>query len=324
MFKRSYFVSAAGLLLLTLFALGALPRGGSSASALTNCTTSEEGITAAEQQMLRLINDARTAAGVGALKFSPNLNRAAAWKSADSGSNGLGSGFSHTDSLGRDPVRNPARPNVATRPEDCGYGTGAAENIAYGSTSPDVIFGMWMGSSGHKANILMASYKVIGIGQHGSAWTTDFGYFDDSGSVSPPPATNTPINTPTTPAATAGSAATPTSTAIPAATSTPTQAPSSPATPSAAPTSVVRVLSGVSLRLSAGINLVTYAGESQPVSAGLQSLRGYVLAVYQWDASRNVWERYIPGGPGYVNSFSSLEAGQVYYIQVSADVTWAY
>ena len=315
MFKRSYFVSAAGLLLLTLFALGALPRGGSSASALTNCTTSEEGITAAEQQMLRLINDARTAAGAGVLKLSPNLNRSAAWKSADNGSNGLGTVFSHTDSLGRAPT---------ARAQDCGYASQAAENIAYGSTSPDVIFGMWMGSSGHKANILMASYKVIGIGQHGSAWTTDFGYFDDSGSVSPPPATNTPINTPTTPAATAGSAATPTSTAIPAATSTPTQAPSSPATPSAAPTSVVRVLSGVSLRLSAGINLVTYAGESQPVSAGLQSLRGYVLAVYQWDASSNVWERYIPGGPGYVNSFSSLEAGQVYYIQVSADVTWAY
>ena len=295
MFKRSYFVSAAGLLLLTLFALGALPRGGSSASALTNCTTSEEGITAAEQQMLTLINGARAAAGAGVLKLSPNLNRSAAWKSADNGSNGLGTVFSHTDSLGRAPT---------ARAQDCGYASGAAENIAYGSTSPDVIFGMWMGSSGHKANILMASYKVIGIGQHGSAWTTDFGYFDDSGSVSPPP--------------------TPTSTAIPAATSTPTQAPSSPATPSAAPTSVVRVLSGVSLRLSAGINLVTYAGESQPVSAGLQSLRGYVLAMYQWDASRNVWERYIPGGPGYVNSFSSLEAGQVYYIQVSADVTWAY
>ena len=293
MFKRSYFVSAAGLLLLTLFALGALPRGGSSASALTNCTTSEEGITAAEQQMLTLINGARAAAGAGVLKLSPNLNRSAAWKSADNGSNGLGTVFSHTDSLGRAPT---------ARAQDCGYASGAAENIAYGSTSPDVIFGMWMNSPGHKVNILMASYKVIGIGQHGSAWTTDFGYFDDSGSVW----------------------RTPTSTAIPAATSTPTQAPSSPATPSAAPTSVVRVLSGVSLRLSAGINLVTYAGESQPVSAGLQSLRGYVLAMYQWDASRNVWERYIPGGPGYVNSFSSLEAGQVYYIQVSADVTWAY
>ena len=284
---------------------------------MTNCTTSEEGITAAEQQMLTLINGARAAAGAGVLKLSPNLNRSAAWKSADNGSNGLGTVFSHTDSLGRAPT---------ARAQDCGYASGAAENIAYGSTSPDVIFGMWMNSPGHKVNILMASYKVIGIGQHGSAWTTDFGYFDDSGSVSPspPPATNTPINTPTTPAATAGLAATPTSTAIPAATSTSTQAPSSPATPSAAPTSVVRVLSGVSLRLSAGINLVTYAGESQPVSAGLQSLRGYVLAVYQWDASRNVWERYIPGGPGYVNSFSSLEAGQVYYIQVSADVTWAY
>jgi len=315
MFKRSYIVSAAGLLLLTLFALGALPRGGTSASALTNCTTSAEGITAAEQQMLTLINGARATAGAGALKLSPNLNRAAAWKSADSGSNGLGGVLAHRDSLGRDPT---------PRAQDCGYTSQAAENIAYGSTSPDVIFGMWMNSSGHKANILMASYKVIGIGQHGSAWTTDFGYFDDSGSVSPPPATNTPMNTPTASATSAVSTATPTSTAIPAVTSTPTQAPSSTATPSPAPTSVVRVLSGISLPLSAGINLVTYAGERQPVSAGLQSLKGYVLAVYQWDASRGVWERYIPGGPGYVNSFSGLEAGRVYYIQVSADVTWAY
>ena len=283
MFKRRYAVSTAGFLLLALFAVGTLPRGGTGAAALTNCTTTEDGINAAEQQMLTLINDARTAAGMGALKFSPNLNRAAAWKSADSGSNGLGSGFSHTDSLGRLPT---------ARAQDCGYASGAAENIAYGYTSPDAIFGMWMGSSGHKANILMASYKVIGIGQHGSAWTTDFGYQDDSGAFSP------------------------------VSTSTPTRTPS--ATPSPAPTSAPRVLSGISMGLSAGINLVTYAGERQPVSAGLQTLQGYLLAVYQWDAARVVWERYIPGGPGYVNSFSSLEAGRVYYIQVSEDVIWAY
>ncbi|MEP7215228.1 MAG: CAP domain-containing protein [Anaerolineaceae bacterium] len=309
MFKRRYAVLAAGFLLLSLFAVGMLPRGGTSAAALTNCTTSEDGINAAEQQMLTLINGARAAAGLNTLKLSPNLNRASAWKSADSGSNGLGTGFSHTDSLGRAPT---------ARAQDCGYASQAAENIAYGSTSPDVIFGMWMGSSGHKANILTASYKVIGIGQHGSAWTTDFGFLDDSGSVTP--ATNTPTSAP--PATSTGAAAAPTSTAIPASTSTPTRTPAAPATP--APTSAPRVLSGVSMVLSAGINLVTYAGEPQLVSAGLQGLQDYVLAVYQWDASRGVWERYIPGGPGYVNSFSSLEAGRVYYIQVIADVIWTY
>ncbi|MEP6872041.1 MAG: CAP domain-containing protein [Anaerolineaceae bacterium] len=299
MFKRRYAVSTVGFLLLALFAVGTLPRGGTGAAALTNCTTAEDGINAAEQQMLTLINGARAAAGLGDLKFSPNLNRAAAWKSADSGSNGLGSGFSHTDSLGRGPT---------ARAQDCGYASQAAENISYGSTSAQAAFDLWMGSTLHRANILMASYKVIGIGQHASAWTTDFGYLDDSGATAM--ATNTPTTTPVAPATSAGS------------TATPTRTPS--ATPSPVPTSAPRVLSGISMGLSAGINLVTYAGERQPVATGLQSLQGYLLAVYQWDAARVVWERYIPGGPGYVNSFSSLDAGRVYYIQVSEDVTWSY
>lgn len=301
--NRSFAVSATGFLLLALFAVGMLPRGGTSAAALTNCSTSEDGINAAEQRMLELINSARAAAGLNALKLSPNLNRAAAWKSADGGSNGLGGGFSHTDSLGRGPI---------PRAQDCGYGSQAAENIAYGSTSAETIFGMWMGSPGHKANILTTSYKVIGIGQHGSAWTTDFGYLDDSGDTAPPPpATSTPIRT-----VTATSAAS-TATQPPAATPT-----TAVATPTAATTP--RVLSGISLGLSAGVNLVTYAGETQPVSTALRSLQGYVEAVYQWDAAQGVWEKYAPGRPGYVNSFANLQAGRVYYIQVSADVTWAY
>ena len=272
--KRSFAFTAGGFLLLALFAVGLLPRGGAHVSALTNCTTSEDGMNAAEEQMLVLINGARASAGLTSLKLSPNLNRAAAWKSADNGSNGLGAGFSHTDSLGRTPVQ---------RAQDCGYATGAAENIAYGSTGAETIFGMWMGSAGHKQNILYPTYKVIGIGQHGSAWTTDFGSVDDSGATSPPPATATPTKT-----------ATPT------------------------------ILSGISLGLSAGMNLVTYGGQTQPVSAALRSLQGYVEAVYRWDAVDGIWEKYTPNGPGYVNSFASLQAGAVYYIQVSANVAWAY
>ena len=72
------------------------------------------------------------------------------------------------------------------------------------------------------------------------------------------------------------------------------------------------------------MNLVTYAGETQPVSAALRSLQGYVEAVYRWDAVDGIWEKYAPNGPGYVNSFASLQAGAVYYIQVSANVAWAY
>ncbi len=298
--KRSFAVTAAGFLVLALFAVGMLPRGGVRVSALTNCTTSEDGITAAEQQMLTLINGARAAAGVGALKFSPNLNRASAWKSADGGSNGLGGGFDHTDSLGRAPT---------LRAQDCGYASQAAENIAYGSTGADVIFGMWMGSAGHKQNILMPGYKVIGIGEHGSAWTTDFGFLDDSGSSSPPPSTST--STPTKP---------PPPTATPTIPATATRT----ASPTPSPTAMPRALAGISVGLSRGMNLVTYAGETQPVSAALHSLQGSVEAVYQWDAGTGVWEKFAPNVPGYVNSFVNLQTGNVYYIQVSLDATWAY
>ena len=40
---------------------------------------------------------------------------------------------------------------------------GAGENIAYGNVSADQMMTMWMNSSGHRANILNASYTAIGI-----------------------------------------------------------------------------------------------------------------------------------------------------------------
>ncbi|MBA4181593.1 MAG: hypothetical protein C0506_13465, partial [Anaerolinea sp.] len=60
--KRTLVVLAAGLLL-AAFAAGALSRPGTIARALTNCSTSEDGINAAEQEMLGLINTARAQAG---------------------------------------------------------------------------------------------------------------------------------------------------------------------------------------------------------------------------------------------------------------------
>src|SRR5512138_2556873 len=125
-------------------------RQGVPARALTNCDTSEDAVNAAEQQMLDLINQARSQTGLGALKFSPALNRAAAWKSADGPSNGLGGGFSHTDSLGRTHL---------VRFRDCGYPYGGGENVAYGSTTDQTIFDIWMASPGHRANILLPGYR---------------------------------------------------------------------------------------------------------------------------------------------------------------------
>ena len=55
-----------------------------------------------------------------------------------------------------------------------------AENIAVGYPSPDSVMNAWMNSSGHRANILSASLRDIGIScvadQNGARWwTQDFG-----------------------------------------------------------------------------------------------------------------------------------------------------
>src|SRR5512140_799734 len=70
-----------------------------SAAAISNCDTNEADLNAAELEMLAGINAERANVGAAALVPSPALNRAAAWKSADSSA--TGPGLSHTDSLGR-------------------------------------------------------------------------------------------------------------------------------------------------------------------------------------------------------------------------------
>lgn len=323
-------MAIAGVVLgaLTLFAWGM--SGPATANALTNCDTNEAGITAGEQQMLGLINDARTSVGLGTLTFSPTLNRAAAWKSADpssTGSNGVA--FSHTDSTGRDPF---------TRMADCGYpkSSTGGENIAFGSSNPATIFAMWMSSPGHRGAIngtaldgsfdpyylqLSRRFVAIGIGEHSGAWTTDFGYVDDSGVIQP-----TPGSTTTAPPATATTAvpATPTNTPSPTPTNTPSPTPTK--TPSPTPTPPPMPISnvGLTVSLSVGINLVTYAGPSQPVANALGSLRGSLETAYAWDAAHGRWLKYVAGLPGYVDSFTRMEPGGVYYIELDAAGVWTY
>lgn len=255
------------------------------AAALTDCDTTSAEMNAAENQMLLLVNGARATAGLAALKSSPGLNRAAAWKSADPSA--TGSGLSHTDSLGRD---------YLTRFRECGYGGGGGEDIAYGYGAAQATFDAWMGSPGHRANIL-GSYKMIGLGQVGSAWTADFGNFDDSGTSNPP--------------------ATATSTRVPPTTPTPTSIATATSTPPA--------LLGVNVPLSAGENLVTYVGPELPALVALRSVTaGVLVVVYEWEPGEQRWAKFSPGKPGYVNTFSTMKPGGVYSIQVSGGATWSY
>ncbi len=54
-----------------------------------------------------------------------------------------------------------------------------AENIAEGQKSPREVFGSWMNSPGHRANILNPSYRDVGVaalaGAGGELWVMELG-----------------------------------------------------------------------------------------------------------------------------------------------------
>lgn len=137
---------------------------------------------------LSLINDFRAQNGAGPLQVSIALQNASQWMSDDMASKSY---FSHTDSLGRDPGARMAQFGYPYFP----WG----ENIAAGNSGAQNTFNQWANSPGHRANMLNAGFRVIGIGRayNPSApyrwyWTTNFGGVVDQvltpggGGVSPP------------------------------------------------------------------------------------------------------------------------------------------
>ncbi|MFN0093193.1 MAG: CAP domain-containing protein [Dehalococcoidia bacterium] len=156
---------------------------GTPVAAIANCDTATGDLDQRELDMLALMNAARATEGRAALIPSPTLNRSSAWKSEDAAKTGL----AHTDSLGRDPF---------VRMKDCGYPRPLGENVGMGTTSAQAIFGAFMASPGHRANILHASGVAVGIGHANGHWTLTFGLIDDS-SGSPPPTAAAPTATPT-------------------------------------------------------------------------------------------------------------------------------
>ena len=101
------------------------------------------------QQVIDLVNDERSKAGLSAVTEATDVSAAAAIRAQEITSN-----FSHT------------------RPDGTYYNTvldqsgisywGSGENIAYGQKTPAEVMNGWMNSQGHRANILNASYTKIG------------------------------------------------------------------------------------------------------------------------------------------------------------------
>lgn len=121
--------------------------------------------------MIALINNERANVGVAPLSGQSQLGNAARGHSQDMACNGF---FSHTGSDGS---------SFAVRITRSGYSySAAAENIAAGYGDPASVVAGWMGSQGHKDNMLNPNYTEIGIGYiyvagspYGVYWTANFG-----------------------------------------------------------------------------------------------------------------------------------------------------
>lgn len=125
----------------------------------------DSSVLAFEQEVIRLVNEQRAKNGLKALSANWELSRVARYKSQDMVDNRY---FSHTSPTYGTPFQ-------MIKAFGLTYRT-AGENIAYGQRTPQAVVNAWMNSSGHRANILNASYTQIGVGYvpNGHYWTQMF------------------------------------------------------------------------------------------------------------------------------------------------------
>jgi uncharacterized protein YkwD len=151
----------------------------------------------AQQSMLCLTNWARTQSGLPALQLDTTLNDAGKAKLAADVSCGE---FTHT------PCGNPFSSVFA------GYLSGArgysiGENIAWGTGhygTPRETMNGWLQSPGHRANILTAAFRDIGVGYlpgqtfegYGGAtlWSQEFGVRDGAAPAAKPAVKRQPLH----------------------------------------------------------------------------------------------------------------------------------
>jgi len=118
-----------------------------------------------EKEVVRLVNKERSSRGLPTLTMDWQLSRVARYKSQDMHDKGY---FSHTSPTYGSPFDMISAFGISYR--------SAGENIAKGQRTPQEVVNAWMNSSGHRANILNASFTKIGVGYvaNGNYWTQMF------------------------------------------------------------------------------------------------------------------------------------------------------
>jgi uncharacterized protein YkwD len=124
--------------------------------------------TAAETEVLKLVNDERAKVGCSPVAANSALSDLAQAFSEDMATRDF---FDHTDPSGLSPWDRAAKAGITSL---------GGENIARGQADAAAVMDAWMSSPGHRANILNCDFKTLGVGVHlgtgGPWWTQDFGY----------------------------------------------------------------------------------------------------------------------------------------------------
>ena len=119
----------------------------------TRATMGLRDVEKARAEMLAQVNAQRRKAGAPALKMDRDLQQAAQGHAQDMLARGY---FAH---------KSPSGTSVRERSREAGYQWRTiGENIAEGQTSVDEVVTTWMGSPGHRQNILNPNFRDLGIG----------------------------------------------------------------------------------------------------------------------------------------------------------------
>lgn len=115
------------------------------------------------EQVVALVNEARSQAGLSALSSDAALARVAYDKAKDMADNGY---FNHDSPTHGSPFEMMQAYGIS-------YGY-AGENIAKGQRTPQEVVDAWMNSPGHRANILSGNFTTIGVGYYNGHWVQMF------------------------------------------------------------------------------------------------------------------------------------------------------
>ncbi len=133
------------------------------APATGNTSGSTVDMSAYASEVVRLVNQERTKAGLGPLQVHAGLTKVAMDKAKDMYHNNY---FSHQSPTYGSPFDMMRSYGISFR-----Y---AGENIAKGQRTPQEVMTAWMNSSGHRANILSQNFTHIGVAYYNGVWVQVF------------------------------------------------------------------------------------------------------------------------------------------------------